>query len=41
LDELRDIVELWADTALALPSSSLRMMRRIARAQSQITTNAG
>jgi DSF synthase len=41
MDELRDIVELWADTALALPSSSIRMMRKIARAQSQITTSAG
>lgn len=41
LEELRDIVELWADTAIALPASSLRMMRKIARAQSRITTSAG
>lgn len=36
LDELTDIVEMWTDTALALSDRDLRMMRRLASAQTRL-----
>lgn len=36
LDELVDIVETWTDTALALSDRDLRMMRRLAAAQTKL-----
>lgn len=36
LDELTDIVETWADTALTLSERDLRMMKRLATAQSRL-----
>lgn len=36
LDELVDIVETWTDTALALSDRDLRMMRRLAAAQTRL-----
>jgi DSF synthase len=36
LDELTDIVTTWTDTALALSDRDLRMMRRLAAAQTRL-----
>lgn len=36
LQELTDIVEMWTDTALALTDRDLRMMRRLASAQTRL-----
>ncbi len=36
LTELTDIVEAWTDTAMSLPSRDLRMMRRLASAQTRL-----
>lgn len=38
LDELTDIVESWADTALTLSERDLRMMKRLAAAQTRLRT---
>jgi DSF synthase len=38
--ELRDIVDLWADTALQLTPMDLRMMRKLASAQDRLPRNA-
>lgn len=39
--ELREIVEIWVDNAMALSETDLRMMKRIAQSQSRITRSAG
>ncbi len=36
LDELTDIVEIWTDTALSLSGRDLRMMKRLAMAQTRL-----
>lgn len=36
LDELRDIVDGWVDTAMALTAKDLKLMRRLAAAQSRL-----
>lgn len=36
LAELTDIVETWTDTAMSLPERDLRMMRRLAKAQTRL-----
>ncbi len=38
LDELNSIVEIWADTALKLQESDLRLMERLVRAQSKLSS---
>jgi DSF synthase len=40
LTELRDIVDLWADAALCLSESDLKLMRRLAGAQAKIKVAA-
>jgi DSF synthase len=36
MDELTDIVETWVDTALTLSERDLRMMKRLAAAQTRL-----
>lgn len=40
LDELRDIVDLWADAALRLTPQDLKLMQRLAGAQARLAKNA-
>ena len=40
-DEMYKVVEIWVDTALSLTSKELRIMERLARAQSQKDKNSG
>ena len=36
LDELKDIVDGWVDAAMKLTDKDLRMMRRLAKAQTRL-----
>src|SRR5690606_22803280 len=40
LEELKGIVELWADAALSLREQDLKVMKRLARAQSRLANAA-
>jgi len=39
LDELRRVVDIWADTAIRLKPKNVKLMRRLAEAQSRLTTS--